>query len=228
MMYYSGIVSNQRTSVVAGGGKRKTVKMKGEGILFIISAPSGAGKSTLFKLVLERLNDIKPSISYTTRPMRENEQNGVDYFFIPDEEFDNMIREDKFVEWANVHNYRYGTPKEIIRDQIASGEDLLFDIDVQGARSLKDEFPDSVLIYVLPPSFQVLKDRLLQRNTDSEDDITLRMENAIKEIEGIAIFDYLIINDDLNKALKDLESVISACRLSRQKNEFDYTMYINN
>jgi guanylate kinase len=196
------------------------------GGLFVIAAPSGAGKTTLFKMALESFDNLVPSVSCTTRPKRDNEVEGEDYFFIPDEKFEYMIRENKFIEWAVVHNYKYGTPCEFIEDCIKNGKDVLFDIDVQGAENLKKIFPDSVLTFILPPSFEVLKDRLVNRMTDMSDDIEVRMKNAVDEIKGVKGFDYLIFNDSLKEAFEELKSIIVAARAKKKKDTFNFDEFI--
>lgn len=201
--------------------------MSRKGILYIISAPSGAGKTTLFKMILEYFKDLHPSISHTTRPIRAGEMNGKDYFFIDDATFDEMVKNKKFVEWAHVHKNKYGTSYEFIDKFIKLGEDLLFDIDIQGAENMKKLFPDAVLIFLVPPSFSSLENRLAGRNTDDSENIKLRMENARREIKEINKFDYLVINDHLIKAFEELKAVIISRRLIRQKNEFDIEKYLN-
>jgi guanylate kinase len=192
----------------------------------MISAPSGSGKTTLFKMVLENFKDLKPSISYTTRQTRRTEKVGKDYYFVSDEEFDEMVRKNKFIEWANVHNYKYGTPCKFIEDHLIQGNDLLFDIDVQGAKSMKKYYPDSVLIFVITPSFKILKDRLIKRTTDKPDVIDARLKTAMDEIKELKHFNYLIINDDLQKAFENLSAIITAHRLARQKDEFNFDKFI--
>jgi guanylate kinase len=199
-----------------------------KGILYIISAPSGAGKTTLFKMALEKINGITPSISCTTRPKRGNEVEGVDYFFVTDDKFDEMIRDNKFIEWAKVHKHRYGTPRGFIESSIKEGKDILFDIDVQGAKSLKKQFSDAVLTFVIPPSFKILKDRLTHRNTERPEEMQVRLDSTMREIRDAKGFDYLIINDDIDEAFDDLKSVIRAERLKRKEKNFDFDKFIDN
>jgi len=201
--------------------------MANRGTLFIISAPSGAGKTTLYKMALEGVDHLSPSVSYTTRPKRGTEIEGVDYCFVSKEDFDTMIADNEFIEWAEVHGNKYGTPKKGIHEKLDKGEDILFDIDVQGARNLKAQFPDAVLIFVLPPSFDILKERLNSRNTNETDDINVRMDNALQEVKAVKDFDYLIINNFLTKALKDLEAIIVAQRAKVNANSFDFDKFIS-
>ncbi|MFC1855055.1 guanylate kinase [Thermodesulfobacteriota bacterium] len=197
------------------------------GILFIISAPSGAGKTTLFKMALEKIDGLSPSISCTTRAKRGQEVDGKDYIFLDEKAFNHMVEESGFVEWAKVHNNFYGTPKKNIDESIEKGDDILFDIDIQGARSLKETFPEAVLIFIMPPSFSTLKERLVQRTAaDDPLDIELRMLNAMDEIRAATEFDYIVTNDDLNTAFFGLNAVIVAERLKREKNNFDFDEFI--
>ena len=200
--------------------------MVNRGTLFVISAPSGAGKTTLYKMALDKIKGLTPSTSYTTRRKRDTEIPDVDYHFISDEEFSHMIADNKFIEWAEVHGNKYGSPREEIEDGLREGKDILFDIDVQGARNLKRQFHDAVLIYILPPSFDILKERLTSRNTNETEDITLRMDNAVEEIKAVKDFDYLVINNFLTKALNDIESIILSHRAKAQVNNFDFKQFI--
>jgi guanylate kinase len=187
--------------------------MKRLGNLFVVSAPSGAGKTTLCQRLKDVLGDIKFSVSYTTRPPREGEINDFHYTFVDEEEFRSMISEGEFIEWAEVHGNLYGTSKKRVEDIINNGFDVLLDIDVQGARKIKDFYPQSVLIFVLPPSIEALRDRLSGRATESEDIIRKRIHNAINEIKEFVNYDYVIINNVLDEAVKDLLSIIKAERL---------------
>jgi guanylate kinase len=183
------------------------------GNLFVVSAPSGVGKTTLCQRLKDVLDDIRFSVSYTTRPPREGEINNVHYTFVDEEEFRSMISEGEFIEWAEVHGNFYGTSKKRVEDIINSGFDVLLDIDVQGAKKIKDYYPQSVLIFVLPPSIEALRERLLGRRTESEDVMSKRLRNAINEIKEFVNYDYVIINNVLDEAVKDLLSIIKAERL---------------
>lgn len=183
------------------------------GNLFVVSAPSGAGKTTLCQKVREMMPDVKFSVSYTTRLPREGEVNDIHYSFIDEEEFRSMISEGEFVEWAEVHGNFYGTSKKRVEEIINSGFDVLLDIDVQGAKKIKDQFPHSVLIFVLPPSMKALKERLSKRETEPVEIMKVRLRNAIDEIKEFINYDYVIINDILDEAVKDLSCIIKAERL---------------
>lgn len=178
----------------------------------MVSAPSGAGKTTLCRKLMETVDDLKFSVSYTTRKPREGEINGIHYTFIDEDEFRSMITDGEFIEWAQVHGNFYGTSKKRIEDMMDKGFDVLLDIDVQGARQIREHFPDSVLIFVLPPSMDELKKRLLSRMTDSEDVIMKRLKNAKEEIRGYKNYDYVIINDLFDDALKEMVAIVIAER----------------
>lgn len=193
-----------------------------KGSLFVVSAPSGAGKTTLCWKLCDSLAGIKHSISYTTRSPRHGEINGVHYTFVDEDEFRSMITEGEFVEWAEVHGNFYGTSKKRIEDMTNEGYDVILDIDVHGARQIKEHSPDSVLIFVLPPSMEALKERLAGRKTDSEDVIKTRLRNAIGEIGEYKNYDYVIVNDSLDTALKELSSIVIAERVRISKMERDW------
>jgi guanylate kinase len=189
-----------------------------KGSLFTVSAPSGAGKTTLLREVRSRLPDVKFSVSFTTRPPRPGEEDGKDYFFISEEEFLKGIRENRFAEWARVHGNYYGTDRHMIESWIAGGQDVILDIDVQGARELKCQYPQSVAIFILPPSWGELERRLRLRGTDTEDVIEKRLRNAARELEEAFWYDYLVVNDEIPKATDQLVAIItsSRCRTNRQ------------
>lgn len=197
------------------------------GQLFIISAPSGTGKSTIVAELRNRIENIGYSISHTSRKPRTTEIDGVDYYFIGREKFEEMINSGAFAEWAEVYNDLYGTSFSVLNDQMESGLDVLLDIDVQGAKSIKDNYKNAVLIYVLPPSIETLEARLIQRGTDSEGIIKKRMEKAAGEIKNCVWYDYIIINDNLRKAIEEAEAIIvserckTGRRLQQIKNIFD-------
>lgn len=189
------------------------------GSLFVISAPSGAGKTTLCQKLREIVPDVKFSVSYTTRKPRVGEVDGVHYIFVDEDEFRAMIAEGEFVEWAQVHGNFYGTSKRRMEDMINEGFDVMLDIDVQGGRQIKEHFPDSILIFVLPPSMDELKKRLIGRMSDAEDMIKKRLKNAIDEIREYKNYDYVIINDVLDDALEDMVAIIIAERVRASKIE---------
>lgn len=187
------------------------------GNLFVVSAPSGAGKTTLCQKLREIIPDLKFSVSYTTRQLRSGEINNVHYTFIDEDEFREMVAEGEFVEWAEVHGNFYGTSKKRIEDIINSGFDVILDIDVKGARQIKEHFPESVLIFVLPPSMDILKKRLVGRMSESDEFIKKRLRNALDEIREYKNYDYVIINDMLDDALKEMTAIIIAERIRTSK-----------
>ena len=184
------------------------------GRLFVISAPSGAGKTTLTRLLLAADPAIKLSISYTTRPPRPGEENGREYHFIDLARFAAMRDAGDFLEWAEVHGNFYGTSKRWIVEQRAAGHDVLLEIDWQGAQQVRQAFADPVGIFILPPSVEALRERLVGRGQDSEEVITRRLAAARAEMTHLTEFDYVIINKDLARALADLQTVVGAARLS--------------
>ncbi len=187
------------------------------GDLFVISAPSGAGKSTLCHRLMEETPGVSFSVSHTTRSSRKGEVDGVDYHFVSKEKFRTMADHDEFLEWAEVHGNFYGTSRASVMTMLEQGLDVLLDIDVQGAMQVRDVFADAVLIFILPPSLEVLEERLRHRGTDSEATIRIRMENARAELAALGEYHFLIINNDLIRAAGDLQSIVLArrCRTER-------------
>ena len=183
------------------------------GILFIITGPSGAGKTSILRKVMEDVDNLEFSVSYTTRPKRPGEVEGKDYFFISEEEFKNMIENGNFLEWAIVHGYYYGTSKSFIDERLKRGIDLILDIDVQGALNVKRMDFDMVTIFIAPPSFEDLEKRLRRRKTDSENDLKRRLKDAEWELSKIGEFEYLIVNDSLERSAEKLKAIITAERL---------------
>ncbi len=180
-----------------------------KGIIFIISAPSGGGKTTLCKKVLKIVPNLTFSISMTTRSARKGEKNGKDYFFLSENDFIQKIKQEKLSEWAMVHGYYYGTPKDFLEDCLSAGNNVISDIDVQGGLKIKEKYPlNSVLIFIMPPSMKILERRLRARKKDDEKTIKIRLENARKELKEIKRYDYLIINDNIEKATEHLKNVI--------------------
>lgn len=180
-----------------------------EGLLFIVSGPSGAGKGTICKKVVER-TEVELSISATTRSPRKGEVHGKDYFFLTEEEFAEIIRQDGFVEYVENFGKHYGTPESFVREQLSQGKDLILEIDVQGAAKIKEKFPHCVLIFVIPPSLDELKKRIQARGTENEENIALRLGQAQREVECVRNYDYCIVNDQLEKAVKAMIDIISA------------------
>lgn len=183
------------------------------GRLFIISAPSGAGKSTLCRAVLNRYPDLLYSISYTTRPPRHSEQNGVDYHFISKVEFEKKIASRQWAEWADVHGNYYGTSAEFIDAGLSAGRNILLDIDIQGTRQILKKYPEGITIFIMPPSLDVLRYRLEARGTDSSDIIDLRLENAQKEMAQKDFYRYIVVNDKLPNAVAALIAIFEKWRL---------------
>jgi len=186
------------------------------GILFVVSAPSGAGKTTLLKKMISQLAGVGLSISYTTRPPRLGEREGIDYFFVSRGEFINMVKEGEFIEWAQVHGDLYGTPRANL-ETLQGGEDLILEIDTQGARKIREELKNGVLIFIQPPSLRVLGERLRARGGDSEEEIHARLQNAQKELDQMAWYDYIVINREIEEAARQLTSIIIAerCKTAR-------------
>ncbi|MDE2616668.1 MAG: guanylate kinase [Burkholderiales bacterium] len=183
------------------------------GNLYVIAAPSGAGKSSLVKGLLAQDAHLQLSVSHTTRSPRGQEQNGREYYFVSPAAFDAMVRADAFVEWAHVHSQRYGTSRQAIEDKIRAGADIVLEIDYQGAMQIKKLFPDAVTIFILPPSWEELRTRLVKRGEDAAEVIALRLENAAAEMAQAPKFDFVIINDLFERALADLQLVVNAQRL---------------
>jgi len=183
------------------------------GNLFVVAAPSGAGKSSLVKALMELDAGVQPSVSHTTRSPRGQEFHGREYYFIRNEEFDRMIQENAFLEWAHVHGNRYGTSRATIEERIAKGMDVILEIDFQGAVQIKKLFANAVLIFILPPSMEELRARLQRRGEDSPEVIELRLQNSAQEMAQANEFDYVIINQLFDTALFDLKAIVHAQRL---------------
>jgi len=179
-----------------------------KGEVIAVSGPSGAGKSTIVKIILKLYPDIVFSVSATTRPKRENESDGVEYFFISVDKFKNKINKGKFVEWQKFYDYYYGTVNSFIIDNINSGKSVLLEIDVKGALSIKRIYPESHLIYIMPPSYEVLVSRLRNRQTETEEDFQKRIERAKMELSHKDQFDYIVINENIEKAVEETSVLI--------------------
>ena len=209
---------NDEASPSRAKGPIQTNTLKRRGLLFILSSPSGAGKTTLSRMLLEADPGIQLSVSATTRAPRPGEVDGKHYHFVSEAEFDRMVDEDEFYEWAHVFGHRYGTPKNHIRDGLKAGQDYLFDIDWQGTQQLyqKDQ-QDVVSVFVLPPSLPELRRRLEARAQDSSEVIDERMERAHAEISHWAEYDYVVINDDVDECFDRVREVLDAERMRRTR-----------
>ena len=197
------------------------------GNLFIVAAPSGGGKTSLIKKLIENLESIQVSISHTTRSPRPQEKEGIDYFFVTEACFIEMINNHAFIEHAQVFGQYYGTSVEQITARLKAGIDVVLDIDWQGAQQIRSIFPQAVSIFIIPPSLETLKERLLNRGQDNSEVIALRMQQAQNEMSHYAEFDYLIVNDDFDRAAKELEAIVVADRLciARQKVKLETTLF---
>ena len=191
--------------------------MKDKGILFVLSAPSGAGKTSISRELLARQPGLCQSVSFTTRPMRSGEQEGVDYHFVSPARFEQMVHEGAFAEWAEVHGNRYGTARATLQRAAAEGRDVLLDIDVQGAAQLRASGLEGVFIFILPPSMAELRQRLAGRNTDSAEVIERRLHNAVSEIRAAVHFDYIVVNDDLDRAVATVQAILLAEAARKQR-----------
>ncbi len=180
------------------------------GFLLIVSGPAGVGKGTVCNALLDRDDDVVFSVSSTTRKPRVGELDGVNYNFIDKEDFEEKIEKGEFLEYAFVHTDYYGTSKSFVEDGIAKGKIVLLEIDVQGAIQVKDKHPEAVTIFILPPSMEELERRIVDRNTETKEQIERRMKNAYKEINLLDKYDYFVVNDDLDQAIEDINSIILA------------------
>ena len=192
---------------------------EGRGILFVVSSPSGGGKGTLIRRVLNKVKSLSYSVSFTTRAPRAGEADGREYFFVTLEKFKQMIGANEFLEWAHVHGKLYGTAREQVVRELSQGRDIILEVDVQGAASIRELMADSVSIFILPPSFEVLKHRLEARGTDSPEELDLRLRTAPMELKDHASFQYVIINDDVEAAADEMTAIVQAerARLSRRE-----------
>ncbi len=193
-------------------GQKDTVSPE-TGRLFVISAPSGTGKTTLCKALLKRFPDIRFSVSYTTRKPRSGEQDGIDYYFLAKDDFKKKLEHGQFAEWATVYGHYYGTPAEFIDKKLASGFDILLDIDVKGTIQILDRYPDCVTIFIIPPSPGTLKARLKKRNTDSKETIKRRLADAENEMTKKDLYRHTIVNDRLSSATDQLISIVEKYRI---------------
>lgn len=201
-----------------GFGFEGEMKEKGVGLIFIISAPSGTGKTTLVREVIQQLPGLRFSVSFTTRLPRPDEKEGEDYHFVSHSVFQKMVDKNEFLEWAEVLGNRYGSPRPDLKKMEIEGVDLILDIDTQGAKKVAKEISQPVLIYLLPPSLRVLKERLINRGMDSLERVKFRLSNARRDMEEAYGYPYVIVNDRIEDALEKLKSIMIAERCRRAKN----------
>jgi guanylate kinase len=196
--------------------------LQGKGILFVISAPSGAGKNSLLHEVLANNDQLKLAVSHTTRLPRPGESEGKSYYFVDEDDFKHLVEEENFIEYAKVHGHYYGTSKQEIQGKLDNGQSLLLEIDVQGAKQIKEKFPDAVLIYILPSfdrPIKTLRERLQLRKTNHPLDIETRLCNAQQELKQAANYDYVVVNDDFNTAKADLQCIFRVQTLTVERNK---------
>jgi len=193
-----------------------------KGILFVLSGPSGVGKGTVRQRLFELETDLKYSVSATTRKKRPNEKDGKDYFFKTKSEFLEMIKQDKLLEYAQYVNNYYGTPKAYVEEQLAQGNDVFLEIEVQGALQVKENFPEGVFIFLFPPSLDELKNRIVNRGTETEDLVLNRLKEAKKEIDMMSAYDYVVVNDDVDVAVSKIKAIIISEHCNRKRIESQY------
>lgn len=194
------------------------IKEKSKGLLIVVSGPSGTGKDTICNKVVEEMKDTKISVSMTTRALRGKEQNGVDYYFVTKEEFEEKIKNNEFLEYAVVHdNKYYGTPKSQLEEDINKGKNVILVIDIQGALKVKEKVEEALFIFIMPPSMEELKNRLIKRGTESKDKILERFKTAYNEINEYTKYNYVVVNDKIKNAVEKVKSIIIAekCRVDR-------------
>jgi len=193
--------------------------MSYSGLLVVLSAPSGTGKGTLVKLLREQDENIRLSVSATTRKPRKGEIDGRDYFFKTEEEFEKMIENNELIEWVKYCNNYYGTPREFVDSSLSLGYDVLLEIEVEGAANIKKLYPESVLVFILPPSFDELKKRIIGRGTEKPEVIEMRLEQAKKELGYVFMYDYVVVNDKIEDAVQKIRSIITAEKLKYNRNK---------
>lgn len=186
--------------------------MEKKGILIVISGFSGAGKGTLVKALIHKYDNYALSVSMTTRKPREGEREGIEYFFTDKEHFEETIRQNGLIEYAQYCDNYYGTPRAYVEQQVQAGNNVILEIEIQGALKIKEQFPESLLIFVTPPSAEELKHRLVNRGTESEDVIAKRLARAAEESEGIEAYDYIVVNDDLDTCVEEVHQLVEASR----------------
>jgi guanylate kinase len=198
------------------------VEKLNKGSIFVISAPSGAGKTTICREIMKLRDNLRQSVSFTTRPPREGEVNDTDYTFVSEQEFRGMIGRQEFVEWAEVHGNLYGTSKSRLEGLLAQGYDVILDIDTNGATQIKNIYGEGVFVFILPPSMETLRDRLQNRQSDRVEEIEKRLRRAGDEIRDYSRYDYVIVNDSVDEAVKKLEAIMTAESLRTGKISKDW------
>lgn len=195
------------------------VKHKNRGVLIVISGPSGAGKGTICKALLEKHKEIQLSVSATTRPPREGEVDGINYHFLTKENFLQRVSENDFLEYAEVYGNYYGTPKSNVEEILDSGKDVILEIDIQGALKVKEQSEDGVFIFILPPSMEELKQRIIKRGSETPESLMTRFKSAYQEINYVSKYNYAVVNDTVDSAVNKIESILTAekCRVDRLK-----------
>lgn len=188
--------------------------MKQEGILIIISGPSGTGKSTIVKEFTKRNGDVELSVSATTRKIRPGEEEGKNYFFISEETFIEKLKQEAFLEYAQVYGNYYGTPRDFVNDKLSEGKNVLLEIDTEGALQIKEKFPQGVFIFIVPPSISELQRRINSRGTETEEEVKRRLNSSIDEIKQLAHYDYVVMNDQVEKAVQLIEAILIAEKAS--------------
>lgn len=191
--------------------------MKKKGLLVVVSGPAGVGKGTLCKAYMKKFNDMKLSVSTTTRNPRDGERDGVEYNFTTKENFEKMIKNDELLEYVNVFDNYYGTSKSWVKEQIDNGQDIILEIDIIGAMNVRKAYKNSVLIFILPPSFEALENRIRTRNQDSDEQIKKRLDRMLEEVSIMKDYDYFVVNDKIDDALNIIRSIIDSERYSVQR-----------
>lgn len=197
--------------------------MNDKGMIVVVSSPSGTGRTTIIERVLREDSRLRYSTSVTTRPQRPGEKEGKDYFFVSEKEFKQRIERGEFVEWAEVHGFMYATPRAPLVETVQQGGVIILDIDIQGAMQVKEKFPHCVTIFVAPPSLESLEQRLRNRGTDSEELIKRKLQDALREMAKIPEYDYLIVNEDLDTAVRQLEAILEAERCRTKRAQYSIT-----
>lgn len=197
---------------------REMTGLKRKGVLLVVSGFSGAGKGTLVQKLTKEFDNYALSISMTTRAPRPGEINGVHYHFVSDEEFEEKINNNGLIEYAGYCRHYYGTPRAFVEEQLANGKDVILEIEIQGAHKVKKQYPDAVLLFVMPPSAKELHNRLAGRGTETAEVIKERMTRAVEESEGIDTYDYIVVNDNLDDCISDINAIVNAARLRPRDN----------